>query len=84
MQTQRLQTITIPKREYEELIDVKLRFKYLSQIFKEDIFLPPPTKNVKNVMGEFKKTNLYNQKFLASLENGLKKSTYFKNGNTTN
>jgi len=40
-------------------------------------FQTPPTKKAGKVMGGFRKTGEYNQKFLASLEKGLAKSTYF-------
>lgn len=40
-------------------------------------FQTPPTKDIGKVMDGFRKTGKYNQKFLASLEKGLAKSTYF-------
>jgi len=71
-------TITISKKEYQQLMDKALRYEYLRQILEEDIFAPPPTKNIKGIIREFKKTRLYNQKFLESLEKGLKRSSYFR------
>ena len=38
-------TITIPKKEYQELVDKKFRYEMLREIMKEDIFAPPPTRN---------------------------------------
>lgn len=38
-------------------------------------FQTPPTKDTDKVMDGFRKTGKYNQKFLASLEKGLAKST---------
>ena len=73
-----MQKVTISKKEYEELIEKKLRYEYLQQIIEEDIFSPPPTKNIKEIVNAFKKSGLYNQKFINSLEKGLKRSTYFK------
>ena len=73
-----MQTVTIPKKEYEELIEKKLRYEYLYQIIEGDIFSPPPTKDIKEIIDAFKKTGLYNQKFIDSLKKGLKRSSYFK------
>lgn len=73
-----MQTVTISKKEYEELIEKKLRYEYLHRIIEEDIFSPPPTKDIKEIINAFKKSGLYNQKFIDSLEKGLKRSAYFK------
>ena len=73
-----MNTITIPKKEYEELVDAKLHYEYLRQLMKENIFAPPPIRNRKDVLKQFKATKKYNQKFLKSLEGGLKRSSYFK------
>ncbi len=71
-------TITIPKKEYQELVEKKLRYEYLSQIIKEDIFATPSTRNIREIIKTFKRTGLYNQAFLKSLGKGLKRSSYFK------
>jgi len=71
-------TITIPKKEYQKLIEKALRYEYLRQLMEEDIFASPPVRDIKKIIKEFKKTNLYNAKFLKSLERGLKHSPYFK------
>lgn len=73
-----MQTVTISKKEYEELIEKKLRYEYLHQIIESDIFSPPPTKNIKEIIGAFKKTGIYNHEFIDSLKKGLKRSVYFK------
>ncbi|MBI4823912.1 MAG: hypothetical protein HY805_06755 [Nitrospirae bacterium] len=73
-----MQTVTISKKEYAELIEKKLRYEYLHQIIESDIFSPPPTKGIKEIIGAFKKTGIYNQKFIDSLEKGLKRSSHFK------
>ena len=70
--------ITISKKEYHRLLDRAFRYEYLRQILEEDIFASPPTKNLKEVIKEFKKSGLYNQKFLKSLEKGLRRSSYFR------
>ncbi len=71
-------TITIPKKEYQELVEKKLRYEYLRQMLEEDIFSPSPTRNIKEIVSTFKKTKKYNQKFLESLKKGLKRSSYFR------
>lgn len=71
-------TITIPKKEYQELLEKKLRYEYLRQIMSENIFASPPTRNIKEIIGAFKATRKYNQKFTKSLERGLGRSSYFK------
>lgn len=73
-----MQTVTISKKEYKELIEKKLRYEYLHQIIEEDIFSPPPIKDIKELIKAFQKTGFYNQRFIDSLEKGLKRSAYFK------
>lgn len=70
-------TVTIPKKEYQQLAEKALRYEYLRQLLEEDIFACPPAKNIKEVVREFKKTNLYSQDFLKSLEKGLGRSSHF-------
>lgn len=76
-----MDTITLPKTKYQQLLDRALRYEYLRQLMTEDIFAPPPTQNIKEVVGAFEETGLYNQKFLDSLEKGLSRSfsPQFKN-----
>lgn len=71
-------TVTIPKKEYEHLTEKALRYEYLRQILEEDVFAVPPTKNSKEIIREFKKSKVYNRKFIDSLERGLKRSSYFR------
>lgn len=75
-----MNTITLPKKEYQVLMEKALRYEYLANIIKakENIFAPPPTRNVKEAIKEFRATKLYNGKFLKALEKGLKRSSYFK------
>lgn len=70
--------ITISKEKYQQLLDRALRYEYLRQILKEDIFVLPPTRSIKTVIKEFRATKKYNQKFLKSLSKGLRRSSYFK------
>jgi len=73
-------TITISKKEYQRLLEKALRYEYLRQILKEkeDIFAPPPTRRIKEIIKSFRETKLYSPQFLKSLEKGLKRSSYFK------
>lgn len=71
-------TVTIPKKEYQELVEKKFRFEYLYEIMKEDIFIPPFIRNIKEILRAMSLTKRYNKKFLQSLEKGLKRSDYFK------
>ena len=71
-------TVTIPKKEYDKLIDKALRYEYLRQLMKENVFASPPVRDAKKIIKNFKATGEYNQKFLESLEKGLKRSSYFK------
>jgi len=72
-----METITIPKEEYELL-------KSQAQIYRSiasDFFRTIGNDNLKNILSEFKDTNLYSDEFLSDLENGLAKSSYFKSNN---
>ena len=71
-------TVTIPKNEYRDLVDAKLRYEYLRQIMETDVFSPPPAKNRTAVIKALKETGKYNQKFLRSIAKGLRRSSYFK------
>ncbi len=71
-------TITIKKREYQELLDTKLKFEYVRQILETDLFAPPPSRKPADIVSAFRATKRYNKKFLASLHKGLKRSSYFR------
>lgn len=73
-----MNTITIPKKEYKKLVDAKLRYDYLRQVMEQDLFAPPPTRSIRIIMKDFRETGLYNEKFLKSLEHGLRRSSYFR------
>ena len=75
-----MNTVTISKKEYQKLLEKALRYEYLQKIIKEkgDLFAPPPTRDIKEIMKSFKKTNFYSSQFLKSLEKGLGRSSYFK------
>jgi len=48
-----MQTVTISKKEYQELIEKKLRYEYLHQIIEKDIFSSKLTKDVKKIIKDF-------------------------------
>lgn len=55
-------------------------------VFLEDVYegeeelipSPPPTRDKKTIIKEFRKTGKYSEQFLKDLENGLSRSSYFK------
>ena len=71
-------TVTISKKEYQNLLDAKLRYEYARRVLEEDIFSPPPTKKTATVMKAFRAAGKYNKNFLSGLEKGLKRSSHFR------
>jgi hypothetical protein len=71
-------TITISKKEYQEILDKALRYEYLRQLIEDDIFSAPPTKNINEIINTFRGAGKYNQRFIKALEKGLKRSSYFR------
>ena len=71
-------TISIPKKEYQQLVHKALRYDYINNLLKEDIFSSPPTKNIREIVKAFGKTKLYSNAFLKSLDRGLRRSSCFK------
>lgn len=72
------QTITLPKSKYESLAEKAEAYEELiSAISKGGFFESPPTRKADEVIKAFRKTGIYNKKFLESLEKGLKRSVYF-------
>ena len=73
-----MNTITLPKTEYQDLKKKAQALEVILSFIQKDIFVAPPIKDAKKVISEFKKTGLYNEKFIESLKNGLGRSSYFK------
>lgn len=71
-------TIAIPKKEYHQLVEKALRYDYIRQLFREDLFSSPPTRNPEEIIESFEETGLYNKSFLKSLKRGLSRSSYFR------
>lgn len=72
-----MKTITLPKTEYNQLRGIKKKYETIRQLIELDFFSKPATKNSKKIIKEFRSTGLYNEEFLASLQTGLKESSYF-------
>lgn len=71
-------TVTISKKEYDELLAKRLRYEYLRQVIESDLFAPPPTQSRKAALGALKATGRYNRQFLESLKRGLRRSSHFR------
>jgi len=71
-------TITIPKKEYEELVEKRVKYEWLKQIIEGNTFSSPPIKNADEVLAAFKATQKYSRPFLESLKRGLRRSSHFK------
>ncbi len=69
-----IETITIPKTEYKKLIFKAKAFEKLAKNIFENVI----NDSIKDIVEDFKKTNLYTDEFLNDLEDGLKKSTLAK------
>ena len=63
--------------EYKELKERADTFARLFPINKRFAHLVPPIRSRSKIIEEFKKTGLYNKKFIDSLDRGLKRSIHF-------
>ena len=73
-----MSTVTINKTQYEALRRRAVAYERVVAVAREDIFSPPPTRDVKKVMRDFRATKRYSETFLKSLEKGISRSSYFK------
>ena len=73
-----MSTVTITKTQYEVLKRRAAAYDRIITAAREDIFSPPPTRDRKEVMREFRATKKYSEAFLKSFEKGLSRSSYFK------
>ena len=73
-------TVTLSKTEYRKLkAQAKAYQKIMSKFFEFAL-----KGSIKEVVEDFRRTNLYSEEFLKDLESGLRKSSYFKkHGNKT-
>lgn len=73
-----MSTVTIPQKEYRELVEKKVRYEQLREFFEGDIFSSPPAKKAGDIVAAFRNTGKYSKKFVESLEKGLRRSSYFR------
>lgn len=74
-----MNTLTIPKNEYDLLNQQALAYKNLvSRLFE---FIVKDSEE--NLINDFRLTNLYSEDFLNDLKSGIHKSSYFKDENKT-
>ncbi len=73
----RIRTVSLPKAEYQRLRQIAERYELARKLFEVEFFAPPPVKNIREIVGSFRKTGLYREAFLKSLERGLRESSYF-------
>lgn len=71
-------TITLLRKEYKELTERAKKYEEIQKLIEADLFSPPPTKNIREIIETFRRTGKYGKDFLLSLERGLKRSSYFK------
>ena len=53
------------------------RYETIQKLAAFDFFQEPPSKNISDIVRNFRETSLYNKSFLKSLERGLKESELF-------
>jgi len=69
------ETITLPKTEYNQLKQQAMAYRRFTARFFDSLIKD----SVKNVVDDFRATNLYGKNFLRDLEVGLSDSSYFQN-----
>ena len=72
-----MSTISVPKTQYQVLKKKADFYDRILSVTFDSFFSTPPIKNGKKIISEFKKTKIYNKKFLESLNAGLKRSSFF-------
>jgi len=69
-----MESVTLSKKEFNKLVLKAKAYDMLARNFFKNKVNDP----VDIVVNDFKKTNLYSEKFIKDLEEGLKKSSYNK------
>jgi len=67
-----MNTVTIPKKEYQKLKAQSQAYRRLTGSVFESIISNSPT----DVAADFRQTGLYTEEFLADLESGLHQSSF--------
>lgn len=71
-------TITIPKTKYESLKERARAYEILKRsINRGGFFDVPPVAKAGKIIEAFRKSGVYNKKFLESLKRGLRRSSQF-------
>ena len=70
-----METVRIPKKEYNRLKKIESVYSRISETLYENLL----EDSVDDIVSDFRETNLYADEFLYDLENGLKKSSYQTN-----
>ena len=73
-----MSTITISKMKYEALRRRASAYDKLIAVARDEVFSSPPTRDVNEIMRDFRATKKYSPAFLKSLKMGLLRSPYFK------
>lgn len=73
-----MNTVTIPQKEYQNLVDTKLRFEYIRRAIDDQLFASPPQKSRKKIIATLRSTKRYSEEFMHGIARGLKRSDYFK------
>ena len=74
-----MSVVTIPKTKYDALKKKARAYDILAKKAKNGTFFDiPATKNITAITKAFRASGRYNEKFIESVEKGLKQSIYFK------
>ena len=71
--------VTLTTIEYRKLKQKAESYDRIIEVAQTELFVPPPITDRKKVISALRGTKLYNQKFLISVNRGLKRSKYFTN-----
>ena len=73
-----MDTITVPKAKYKILKEQARAYEEIKRVVaKGGFFDVPSSRKSAEIIEEFKKTNLYNKRFIDSLRRGLARSDFF-------
>lgn len=69
--------VNITKSEYNDLKSRADAYDRIISLAQREVAFTPTERSAKKVLAEFKKADKYSENFLKSLEQGLKRSTFF-------
>ncbi len=70
-------SIQLTKTEYNDLKSRAEAYDRIISLARREVAFTPPERSAKKIITEFKKADKYSQDFLKSLEQGLKRSSFF-------